>query len=150
MGRAGSRTGCSGRLRFALAPARRVPVADGTWRISARDGSGGTFTVRGSGRIAYAIPLSSIVAHCGNGTTPGSFSGELALFIDPDGTAAASTSGNGALMAVSLRFTGPASATRPVPRRGDGLLADHARVLRDARLGRGRVSAVSTSATRGR
>ncbi len=111
VGRPGSRTGCSGHLRFALAPAHRVPVADGTWRLTAQDGSGATFTVRGAGRIAYAIPLSSIVAHCSNGTTPGSFSGELALFIHPNGTAGGATSGNGALMAVSLRFTGPASAT---------------------------------------
>ncbi len=111
VGRAGSQAGCSGQLRFALAPARRVPVEDGTWRITARDGSGGTFTVRGAGRIAYAIPLSSIVAHCSNGTTPGSFSGELALFIAPDGMASGSTSGNGALMSVALHFTGPVSAS---------------------------------------
>jgi hypothetical protein len=107
----GSRAKCSGQLRFAMAPAQRTPVSDGTWRLTARDGSGGSFTVRGAGRIAYGIPLSSITAQCPNGTTPGSFSGQAALFVDPDGTASERVSGNGAQIAVSLRFDSPSSAS---------------------------------------
>ncbi len=106
----GSSVKCSGRLRFAMAPAHRTPVSDGTWRLTAHDGSGGSFTVRGAGRIAYGIPLSSITAQCSDGTTPGSFSGEAALFINPSGTAGESVSGNGAQIAVSLRFDSPSSA----------------------------------------
>ena len=49
-----------------------MPVGDGTWRLKAANGSGGTFTVRGGGRIVYAIPLSGIVAECDTDTTPGS------------------------------------------------------------------------------
>ncbi len=102
---------CAVHLHFAFAPAARVPVDDGTWRLTAGDGSGGTFSVRGDGRIVYAIPLSSIVAQCSGSITPGSFSGELALFVEPDGSATETTSGNGAQITVSLRFTSPTSAT---------------------------------------
>ncbi len=102
---------CPVHLHFAFAPVSRVRVDDGTWRLTATDGSGGTFSVRGDGRIVYAIPLSSIVAHCSGTITPGSFSGSLALFVHPNGSAAETTGGNGAQMTVSLRFTSPTSAT---------------------------------------
>ncbi len=107
----GSRAKCSGVLRFAMAPAHRTPVSDGTWRLTASDGSGGSFTVRGAGRIAYGVPLSNVIATCSNGTTPGSFSGQAALFVHPDGTAEESVSGNGAQIAVILRFNSPSSAS---------------------------------------
>lgn len=102
---------CPVHLHFTFAPAARVRVNDGTWRLTATDGSGGTFSVRGDGRIVYSIPLSSITARCSGEITAGSFSGALALFVRPDGTATESTSGNGAEMTVSLHFTSPTSAT---------------------------------------
>ena len=107
----GSPTKCSGVLHFALAPAHRTSVDDGTWRLTAQDGSGGSFTVRGGGRIAYGVPLSSIIASCGPGTTPGSFSGLLALFVPPSGVTSQSVSGNGSQISVSLQFRSATSAS---------------------------------------
>jgi hypothetical protein len=111
IGSPGTAGRCSGRLRFSLAPAHRVPAADGTWRLTAADGSGGSFSVRADGRIAYGLPLSSITAHCGAGTSPGSFTGQVALFIRPDGTASETVTGSGARIALNLRFVSATSAT---------------------------------------
>jgi hypothetical protein len=107
----GAHARCTGTLRFALAPARRVPAADGVWRLTTQDGSGGTFSVRGAGRIAYGLPLSNLTAHCDSTTTPGSFTGQVALFIHPDGTGTETVTGNGAKIALNLRFVSATTAT---------------------------------------
>jgi hypothetical protein len=102
---------CSGRLRFSLSPAHRVPATDGVWRLTGADGSVGTFTVRADGRIAYGLPLSSLTAQCSPGTTPGSFSGQVALFVHPDGTGSETVAGSGNRISLSLRFVTPTTAS---------------------------------------
>jgi hypothetical protein len=110
---AAGRSKCSGTLHFSLSPAHRLPAADGTWRLTDQDGSGGTFTVRGAGRIAFGVPLANVTAQCSpsSGTIPGSFSGRAAMFIRPSGASSETVSGNGATLAVRLRFVTATTAS---------------------------------------
>ncbi len=90
--------GCRGTLRWAMHPASRRTVQDGSWTLRFAGGESEPFTVSAGGRLAEGIAFPSALARCG-----GPF-GDINLFITPAGTATIREPGR--LFAASLSFTG--------------------------------------------
>jgi hypothetical protein len=96
--------GCRGTLTWAMHPANRQSVRDGSWTLRFADGESEPFTVSAGGRLAEGIAFPAAVAHCG-----GPF-GDINLFIAPSGTATMREPGG--LFAASLSFTGANASGR--------------------------------------
>lgn len=95
--------GCTGHLHFAMHPASRRPVSDGAWSLSGPGLAPSVFSVRAGGRLAYAIEVAHVLPRCRHGSTR-SFSGRIALFIDPSGAAHEVLRAGGSRLLVSLSF----------------------------------------------
>jgi hypothetical protein len=85
---------CRGMLTWAMHPAVRRTVADGTWTVHYSGGEHSAFRVQAGGRLATSIKLPRSIASC-NGLM-----GTLDVFIGIDGGAAITQSG----VTLTLRF----------------------------------------------
>lgn len=73
---------CSTHLRWRMRPARRRPVADGTWAVSFADGEKQHTSVSNGGRVS-SLGVPNIAADC-SGSPGAMVLGGLDLFIPPD------------------------------------------------------------------
>lgn len=72
----GTAPGCRGELVWRFRPARRVPVADGKWRLQIGTSSPENFVVQGGGHVAENISLQTCSGYA-----------SIYLFIPPNGKA---------------------------------------------------------------
>jgi hypothetical protein len=94
---------CKGTLTWAMHPASRHRVDDGTWTLRLANGESETVTVRGGGRLVIGFSFPAALGQCG-----GPFGG-VDLFIPPSGAAVYNEPV--ADLTVSLNFTGARTAS---------------------------------------
>jgi hypothetical protein len=94
---------CKGTMTWAMHPASRRTVQDGSWTLQFAGGETESFTVLSGGRLASGITFPAALRHCG-----GPF-GDANLFIAPTG--AASIRELGGQFALSLSFSAANAAS---------------------------------------